>query len=95
MAYNFSRINLKCDKFAFLIGYYVTLRYHKFFKQEKRLFIQYGVPNVTEAFRFDVSIHISRRNKRSVLTVFGCVYINVFGHLLSLVLFLLALTYSN
>ena len=34
-AYNFSRINLKCAKFAFLIGYYVTFRYHIFLKQYK------------------------------------------------------------
>ena len=34
-AYYYSRINLKCDKFAFLIGYFVTLRYHQLLKQYK------------------------------------------------------------
>ena len=54
--FHFSRINLKCDTFAFLIGYYVTLRYHNSLKNIKLLFIQYRVPNVTEACLFDFSI---------------------------------------
>ena len=56
MAYNFSRINLKCDKFAFLVGYYVTLRYHIFLKQYKTAIYTIRRAKCDESVSFDVSI---------------------------------------
>ena len=50
MAYNFSRINVKCGKLAFLLGIMSLGDIVNFVKKIKRLFRKYGASNVNEAF---------------------------------------------